>query len=673
MSHFEIKAKDCMARLGVFKTLHGDLKTPLLMPVIHPGKSIITPAELVNDFGFQMVITNSYIIKSHDRFRERALADGVHELLGVDVPIMTDSGTFQMYFHQLPTDEIDPLEIVEFQRMIGSDIGTILDVFSDPKVGRPQVEHDMRVSLERARLSVAKKGDMYLAGTVQGGTYPDLREESARELAQLDFDVHPIGGVVPLMERYRYADIVRVVLAAKKHLPPDRPVHLFGCGHPMFFALATLLGCDLFDSASYAKFAEDGRYMLTSGTYHLQNLRELPCECPVCSRMTAEELRSTPRAKREELLMQHNLYVSIAEMRRVRNAIASNKLLELAAIRARGHPSLYEALQVFLDHYSLIEEYDPVGGTSSIFYTGVETAWHPGLRRFQHRIVERYPYRNPELLVLVPDLGGRPYFDSSPDLIRAVRRTSPHDVVLTFVTPFGVVPWELEHVHPAQQCLFPSILDSDTLNISLSRLLDFLNIMNPKRLVWLSRDGPMDVIREKLPNTVSLETFDKSSAVVGLISERILADAEWRRRKLTALFAYQWALDHIDLEGTRVAISRSTGKIRYVSREDTILFTVVPLTGLMAPTLAGGGVLLEQGLPDIYRVIMGEDAVPFVQKGKSALAKFVLEAHPQLRGGEEVVILSPSQELIGVGRAILSGHEMLAFTRGVAVATRHAT
>ncbi|MFW9921242.1 MAG: tRNA-ribosyltransferase family protein, partial [Candidatus Thorarchaeota archaeon] len=252
MSRFEIKAKDGMARLGKFSTEHGTVKTPLLMPVVHPGKSEIKPSELVTDFGFQMIITNSYIIKSQDKYKDLALEQGVHGLLDFDGPIMTDSGTFQMYFHDLPKEEINPLEIIDFQKRIGSDIGTILDAFSDPDVGKKRVEEDVQLSLERARISVPEKGDMLLAGTIQGGIYPDLREESAKAMAKLDFDVYPIGGVVPMMERYRYADMVRAILAAKRHLPVEKPVHLFGCGHPMIFAQSALLGCDFFDSASYA-------------------------------------------------------------------------------------------------------------------------------------------------------------------------------------------------------------------------------------------------------------------------------------------------------------------------------------------------------------------------------------------------------------------------------------
>ncbi len=111
MVHFEIRAKDGLARLGRFTTKHGTVKTPLLMPVVHPGKSVIKAQELVEQFGFQMVITNSYIIRSHERFKDVALKKGVHELLKFSGPVMTDSGTFQMYYHSLPEEEIDEVHL----------------------------------------------------------------------------------------------------------------------------------------------------------------------------------------------------------------------------------------------------------------------------------------------------------------------------------------------------------------------------------------------------------------------------------------------------------------------------------------------------------------------------------------------------------------------------------
>lgn len=673
MADFEIRAKDGLARLGRFTTKHGTVKTPLLMPVVHPGKSAISPRMLVDEFGFQMVITNSYIIKSHERFRNKALSEGVHALLDFDGPIMTDSGTFQMYFHGLAEEEINPVEIVEFQRDIGSDIGTILDVFSDPTVRKSKVEEDVQKSLERAKISIGRQGEMLLAGTVQGGMYTDLREKAAKALGAMEFDVHPIGGVVPFMERYRYADIVKIILASKKHLPPERPVHLFGCGHPMLFAQATLLGCDFFDSASYAKFAESGRMLLPTGTVHLDELTELPCDCPICSSMTADELKNEGKDERELKLMKHNLYVSSSEMRRVRQAIVEGNLFELAAYRARGHPTLYQALQVMSEEYQQLEYDDPIGKTSAIFYTGPETTKRPEITRFHSRVLSRYPYTHTNTILIVSDSGLRPFFDTSEIIIKEVRKRQARDIVLLFATPMGVVPWELEHVHPAQQCLFPEKLDSETLSMVSERTKAVLESMKYQRGILFKRDVSIDVALNFLVDEYSFDTILVASEVVNQLPPLSNEDS-WTKRKLRALLTYQWgsrAGNIASLDNLEVVLSKSTGKIRHCKKDDEILFTVVPTTGLLTPTYQGGVELLGVGLEDTYKVIIDTDVSEFVASGKSALAKFVKTASTGLRAGEEVLVLDEEQQLLGVGRAQINGREMTRFKRGVAVQIRH--
>ncbi|MFW9983032.1 MAG: tRNA guanosine(15) transglycosylase TgtA [Candidatus Thorarchaeota archaeon] len=674
MTHFEIRAKDGLARLGVFTTKHGTVRTPLLMPVVHPGKSVIRPQELVVKYGFQMIITNSYIIRSHDRFKDVALEKGVHKLLDFTGPIMTDSGTFQMYFHSLPEGEIDPLEIVEFQRLIGTDVGTILDVFSDPNVGKNKVEQDMKLSLERAKSSVGKKGEMMLAGTVQGGSYPDLRETSAKGLALLDFDVHPIGGVVPFMEQYRYADMVRATLAAKKHLPPNRPIHLFGCGHPMLFAQAALLGCDFFDSASYAKFAEAGRMLFPTGTIHLKQLNELPCDCPVCSNTTAQELNGLVKPEKELALMRHNLYVSAAEMRRVRQAISEGKLFELAATRSRNHPTLLEAFRVMMEYKDMMVHSDPIGKTSSVFYTGPETVMRPEVVSFYQRLYELYPFRKTRKVVIVPDNANRPYAESAGTIIDEVRRSRAEDLVLLFLTPMGVVPWELEHVHPAQQGVFPETIDRDTLDIVQYRLDKFLDSISMENLFWFSRSVATNAILESLKNKWKMTCFDTASSIIeelGAISD---ANQDWMKRKLKAVLTYQWGPEVAslaDIEGLTIDISRSTGKIRHVKLGKEIILTLVPTNGLFTATYKGGQLLLDNGLNPKYIVRIDDEVREFVADGKSALAKFIVDASPNLRAGEEVFVVDSLDTLLGVGRALLNGSEMIAFQRGVAVNIRH--
>jgi 7-cyano-7-deazaguanine tRNA-ribosyltransferase len=640
------------------------------MPVVHPGKSTIRPSELVNEFGFQMVITNSYIIRSHERFREKAMKEGVHGLLDFDGPIMTDSGTFQMYFHDLPQEEIDPIEILDFQKSIKTDIGTILDAFSDPDVGKAQVETDVNLSLERAEASVGKKGDMMLAGTIQGGVYPDLRERSAKAMAPLDFDVHPIGGVVPLMERYRYTDIVRATMAAKKHLPPNRPVHLFGCGHPMFFAQAAYLGCDFFDSASYAKFAEAGRLLLPTGTVHLEQLSELPCSCPVCSSTSASELKSLPKAARDLELMKHNLYVSAGEMRTVRNAITDGKLFELVAQRARNHPSLLDALHAMTEYSEQIASADMVGKTSSILYTGPETHTRPEIVQFHSRLVERWPYKQTKTILAVSDGARRPFADSIGTIIEEVKMHPPNEVQLLIVTPMGIVPWELEHVHPAQQCIFPDTIESAALSNALGKLWDLVSLIRYDKLVLFDRQGSLSSQKIDWVDT----RVESASDMIKLVEKARGATKGWMVRKLKAILAIQWGetcSKIADLAGLSIELSKGTGKIRHVKFNDEIVFTLIPTTGLLAPTFQGGALLMENEIDSRYIVQIDDEVAEFVVDGKSALAKFITKAHPALLAGEEVLVVDSGNNLLGVGRAILNGSEMLVFDRGVAVNTRH--
>ncbi|MCD4799190.1 MAG: tRNA guanosine(15) transglycosylase TgtA, partial [Methanosarcinales archaeon] len=278
---FEITHKDSAGRIGRLATPHGTVETPTIMPVINPNIRTI-PAKEMPGFGAQMIITNSYIIYRNRELKEQALSAGLHSLLEFDGPIMTDSGSFQLSVYG--DIEVDNAQIIKFQQDIGTDIGVPLDIPTPPSADRDAAKSELTITNQRLMEALEQNSDspMLLAAPVQGGIFKDLREQAGRELGIAGFDIYPIGAVVPLMESYRYADLVDVIVSAKKGLPSSVPVHLFGAGHPMVFALAVALGCDLFDSAAYALYAKDGRYLSAEGTYHIKDMEYLPCSCPVC-------------------------------------------------------------------------------------------------------------------------------------------------------------------------------------------------------------------------------------------------------------------------------------------------------------------------------------------------------------------------------------------------------
>ncbi|UCE73575.1 MAG: tRNA guanosine(15) transglycosylase TgtA, partial [Methanomassiliicoccales archaeon] len=403
---FELKARDGLGRIGILHTRHQDVDTPAVLPVINPNQMIISPSEMKKLFGVKMVITNAYIIHKDDALREQSEKSGVHELLDFDGAIMTDSGTFQTHVYK--DVEVDPLQIVDFQKRIGSDVGTILDVFSEIGDDEDKVREDMNETLRRAAEAVNIKGDMALALTVQGGNFPEIRRYCAQRLSELKSELYPIGGVVPLMESYRYREIVDIIIASKKGLSPGKAVHLFGCGHPMFLGLAVLLGCDLFDSASYVKFAKDGRLLFSDGTRRLTEMMELPCSCPVCSENDVNSLQKSHKEGDYKPLAMHNLYVIFAEIAGIKQSIYEGRLWEYVEVRARNHPSLLSALKKLRRYKKYLERFENTSKSSAFFYTGPESIHRPIVYRYEKRFFERY--RHPKMPVQIGfEEGPRPY------------------------------------------------------------------------------------------------------------------------------------------------------------------------------------------------------------------------------------------------------------------------
>lgn len=383
---FELQDTDAGGRLGELTVPQAGVtvETPALLPVINPNLDTISPRRLAEEFGAEILITNSYIIYNTDDVREQALSEGLHDMFDFPGAIMTDSGSFQLseYGEITVTTE----EILQFQADIGSDIGTPVDIPTPPDVSRERAAEELETT--KNRLEIAEDvdvGEMLINAPVQGSTHSDLREAAARHADSTDLDVFPVGAVVPLMNDYRYDDMIDVVAAAKRGLGADAPVHLFGAGHPMMFALAVAMGCDLFDSAAYALYARDDRYLTVRGTQHLEDIEYFPCSCPVCSTREPADVRTLPDQEREETLAAHNLHVTFGEIRRIKQAIRAGNLLELVEQRARAHPTMLDGYRTLLDHADQLEATDPVS-KGAFFYTSHESARRPEVLRHRQRL-----------------------------------------------------------------------------------------------------------------------------------------------------------------------------------------------------------------------------------------------------------------------------------------------
>ena len=260
---------------------------------------------------------------------------------------MTDSGTFQSYVYG--DVEVSVEEIVRFQASIGVDIGTMLDVFGRPDMTRKEIEDAVRITAERATKSLqVADTKIMLNGPIQGGLHQDLRAKSAKMMAeseyqQSNFSIHPIGGIVPLMESQRYHDLSEIILSSSSELPANRPMHIFGCGHPMLFPMCIALGADLFDSAAYALFAKDGRLLSEEGTYRIESMVEWPTQSSHISTYTPAQVRAMRKPERTSLLARHNLEVTQRELARCREAVRNGSIWGMAERRSHSSPHLREA------------------------------------------------------------------------------------------------------------------------------------------------------------------------------------------------------------------------------------------------------------------------------------------------------------------------------------------
>ena len=634
---FEITKRDGLARLGKLETRSGTLETPALLPVVNPKIFTVTPRELYEEFGFRALITNSYIIKNNEDLKTKAQSEGLHKMLDFPGIIMTDSGTFQS--HMYGEVEVTNDEMVEFQKSIGTDIGTVLDIFTEPFWSKEETERSIDVTLERTRHACDIKGDMMINGVVQGSVYPDLREDCARRMASMDVDVHPIGGVVPLMEQYRYSELVDVIIASKKGLNPNRPVHLFGAGHPMIFALATLLGCDLFDSASYAKYARDDRMMFIDGTFRVPDMQSLDCNCPACRGQTLESLKKMEKRSREKLIARHNLYQITNELSIVRRYVKEGRLWELAEMRCRAHPALLEALRKLKEHSEFFELTEPISRESAMFYTGTETRARPLFVRYEKKLLERYVAPT-DKAVLFPD-GGKPYSRHYASEFAKARRAGYTPVVMS---PFGPVPAELDEIYPLAQSLFPETNDKETDEESERMTFEFL-----------AAAGFKD-IRE-------FEDMDDD--------DDMEYDADILRAKATA--RYQFGIPAADVlfrGDVELIKSRKTGKIRNVISDGEHVLSMRAGDGFYTLRAEGAKrIILAVPSPEI-RVIIADDAVPFVSEGRNAFCQFVIDADPEIRPMEEVIVTDKDDRFVATGRAVLTRDEMKSFGKGIAVKIR---
>jgi len=488
---FEIKERDLLARIGRLKTKSGIVETPLLFPVINPSIQPIPPRKIGEVFGCEALITNAYILKK--RFQNQPAEKGLHKFLDFNGVVMTDSGAYQIL--RYGDIETTPKEIVEYQERIGTDIATILDYPTGLKVTRKHAEKTVNTTTKNAQqlFKTKTREDILWVGPIQGGRYLDLVAESTRQMRKLPFHIHALGSPTEIMQRYRFDLLVDMIITAKMNLPIDRPLHLFGAGHPIMFSLAIALGCDLFDSAAYAIYARNNRYMTPNGTHRLEELEYFPCPCPKCTKTTPKAVSEMPTKKRQTFLAKHNLYTCQAEIKQIKQAIKNGRLWEHLQTRAHAHPTLLQALKKLKKYEDFIEKHSPVTKKSGIFFYDHTDLARPEVVRHRKKLKERYsPPKEAKTLLLTPQTRTKPLhkskeFKPSAKLLRDTFKQHLNEIHTCFyAAPFGVIPTELDEVYPLSQHETALPLDKETIEYVTKQIANYIKNTNYKTIILLN-------------------------------------------------------------------------------------------------------------------------------------------------------------------------------------------
>jgi 7-cyano-7-deazaguanine tRNA-ribosyltransferase len=508
---FEIRERDLLARIGRLETKSGILETPILLPVINPAVQPISPKKMQEEFGCTGLMTNAYIIKKHSE--SKAMKIGVHRFLEFNGVIMTDSGAYQILVYG-GVDTTNK-EIIHFQETIGTDIGTILDVPTGWGVSEKYARYTVEETLKRAKAfnKLKSQDDILWNGPVQGGVYLNWVAKSAKAMSKLPFQIHALGSPTPVMEQYFFDTLVDMIMTAKQQLPPDRPLHLFGAGHPFMFALAIALGCDLFDSAAYAIYAREDRYMTDTGTLRLREIEHFPCSCPVCTGMEPSNVKRMAKPKRQELLARHNLHVSFSEIKRIKQAITEGRLWEHLEMKSYGHPALLQALKRLEKYKGSLEAQSPVSKRNGLLFYGADDLIRPEVLRHSKRLFERYsPPEDSKILLLLPQTRTKPFHKSTgqcrltKEIENKLGQKKSFIHTCTCAQPFGIIPIELDEIYPLSQHETVAPMDSETVKYVAQEVRRYIATTHYRRVILLQDGG---TLVNEMPRVVRRTCLEK--------------------------------------------------------------------------------------------------------------------------------------------------------------------
>ena len=356
--NFQLHHTDGAARAGELETPHGKALTPFFMPVATQATVKGLTAEEVRDVGAQVVLSNAYHLYLRPGVETVVKLGGLHKFMGWDGPILTDSGGFQA-FSMGPLREVSDVGIRFRSHIDGSEhnftpelatanqegLAPDIAMCFDQCIAYGASEKQVRQAMERTHRWAQSCFDAHqssatgaasgqvLFGIVQGGTFPEMRDESARAISAIPFHGYAVGGLAVGENK---EDMYRFTGQVAEVLPEDKPRYLMGVGSPEDLVEGVARGIDMFDCALPTRVARNGSLFTPEGRVDITKARyaeqqgplDETCDCYTCRDYSAAYLRHLFRAKELlglRLASIHNLRFVLALMERIRASILEKR------------------------------------------------------------------------------------------------------------------------------------------------------------------------------------------------------------------------------------------------------------------------------------------------------------------------------------------------------------
>jgi len=347
------------ARAGVLKLFHGEVETPVFMPVGTNGTvKTFLPYEL-NQMDVQIILSNAYHLYLRPGMDVIEKLGGLHSFSGWDKNILTDSGGFQIFslssLSKIKKDGLEfnshidgskhfltPEDVVKVQTIIGSDIMMVLDHCTPPKTDHKEASKALDTTTRWALQSkeyfdkFANKEKQNIFGIIQGNFFKDLRAQSVAEITAIDFDGFAIGGLSVGESKEVFTDILSFTAPL---LPENKARYLMGVGTPEDLFTGVENGIDMFDCVFPTRVARNALGLTTFGRINIRNEKykydskslDPECDCYVCKNFTKSYIRHLFKANEItacRMMSFHNIYFMKKLMTNMRNAILQNNFLD---------------------------------------------------------------------------------------------------------------------------------------------------------------------------------------------------------------------------------------------------------------------------------------------------------------------------------------------------------